>query len=198
MTLPYTRIHPVKDESEDAVRVLLRSLGEDIGRDGLLETPRRVVKAMRELTAGYNVDVAKLLTTTFEMDRPIDQLVVTGGIRVVSLCEHHMLPFTGSAVVGYLPVAGRVVGLSKIARVVDAFARRLQVQERLTEEIADAIWDNLVPSGVGVVIRAHHSCMGIRGANQPTAIMTTSALRGVLLDKPAARAEFMALAGDLS
>jgi GTP cyclohydrolase I len=179
--------------AEEAVRVLLDVVGET-DREGLRDTPRRVVRTLMELTAGYDVDVDKLLQTTFDMDRNLDQLVVVTGIRLVSLCEHHMLPFTGSAVVGYIPAGGRVVGLSKIPRLVDAYARRLQVQERLTEQIADKLAERLQPVGVGVVIRAHHACMGIRGAQQPTAMMTTSALRGALLDKPAARAEFMALA----
>lgn len=177
--------------SELAVRTLLSVLGEDPEREGLVKTPERVVRALREMTSGYHVDVEALLKTTFT--EPADQMVVVTGIRVVSMCEHHMLPFTGTAVVGYIP-DGRVVGLSKLPRVVDAFARRLQVQERLTEQVADAINQHLRPKGVGVVIRAHHACMGIRGAMQPTAMMTTSALRGVILEKAEARAEFLALA----
>ncbi len=191
MTMPYTHIHG-DGVAEDAVRDLLRRVGEDPTREGLAETPRRVVKALLELTSGYGVDVDALMDTTFEAK--FDQLILVTGIRVVSVCEHHLLPFTGSAVVGYIPGGGRVVGLSKIPRLVDAYARRLQIQERLTEQVADKIQECLQPIGVGVVIRAHHSCMGIRGAQQPNAAMTTSALRGALLDKPEARAEFMALA----
>lgn len=174
-----------------AVEDLLAFLGEDLTRPGLVRTPTRVAKAMLELTAGYHTDVGELLGVTFP--DAADQMVVVGGIRVVSLCEHHLLPFTGTAVVGYLP-NGRVVGLSKIPKTVDAFARRLQVQERLTEQIADALVEHLDPLGVGVLIRAHHSCAGLRGALQPDLTMTTSAMRGVMLTKPEARAEFMALA----
>lgn len=173
------------------VVALLEWIGENPNREGLIETPRRVVEAYEELTAGYRADVGSILGVTFP--DTCDEMVVVSGIRLVSLCEHHLLPFTGTVVVGYVP-NGRVVGLSKIPRMVDALARRLQVQERLTEQIADALVEHLAPLGVGVLIRAHHSCMGLRGAMQPDAIMTTSALRGVLLEKPEARAEFLALA----
>lgn len=179
-------------DAEGAVRRLLWHIGEDPTRDGLAKTPGRVVRALAELTAGYSIDTDALMATTFAVN--VDQLIVVSGIRLVSLCEHHLLPFTGTAVVGYLPAGGRVVGMSKIARLVDAFARRLQVQERLTEQIADTIQGQLQPLGVGVVIRAHHSCMGLRGPVQPNAMMTTSALRGALLDKAEARAEFLDLA----
>jgi len=175
----------------DAVRELITSLGEDPDRDGLVDTPIRVVDAFYELTRGYGADVEAMLGVTFV--ESYDQMVTVAGIRVVSLCEHHLLPFTGTAVVGYVP-NGRVVGLSKLARVVDAYARRLQVQERLTNQVADAIEQHLEPKGVGVIITAHHSCMGLRGAMQPDAVMITSALRGVMLDKPEARAEFLAFA----
>ena len=178
-------------EEFHAVRVLLELIGEDPDRPGLIATPRRVVDALVEMTSGYSMDPAALLGVTFP--DTCDEMVVVGPIRFVSLCEHHMLPFTGSATVGYVP-DGRVVGLSKIPRVVVAFAKRLQVQERLTEQIADTINEVLMPKGVGVVIRAHHSCMGVRGVMQPDTVMTTSALRGVMLDKPEARAEFLAFA----
>lgn len=175
----------------DAVRELLAVLGEDPERDGLQRTPERVVRALAELMAGRDVDVAKLLATTFEDS--CDEMVVVTGIRVASLCEHHLLPFTGTAAVGYIP-NGRVVGLSKLPRVVEAYARRLQLQERLTAQIADAIAEGLNAKGVGVVITAHHSCMGLRGVTQPQAAMTTSALRGAMRETAEARAEFLALA----
>lgn len=174
----------------DGVTSILYWLGEDPHRAGLQETPERVLKALYELTTGYAANVPQLFKTFPDTS---DEMVVVTGIRVVSLCEHHLLPFTGSAVVGYVP-DGQVVGLSKLARVVDAFARRLQVQERLTAQVADAIVEHLAPLGVGVVMKCRHSCMGIRGVNQDNAVMTTSALRGVMLEKPEARAEFLALA----
>lgn len=176
---------------EAAVRELLVLAGEDPDRPGLVRTPARVVRALAELTSGYGADIPALLGVVFP-DKA-DEMVVVSGIRVQSLCEHHMLPFTGTAAVGYLPNGG-VVGLSKLARVVDAFARRLQVQERLTEQIADAIEQHLHPKGVGVVLRCEHMCMSLRGAMQPNSHTTTSAMRGALLTKPEARAEFLALA----
>jgi GTP cyclohydrolase I len=175
-----------------AVRDLLAFIGEDPTREGLLGTPDRVARAWREMTAGYEVDVAELLTRTFAADG-YGGLVAITGVDFVSLCEHHLLPFTGTATVGYLPGARRVVGLSKLARLVDAFARRLQVQERMTEQIADAIEAHLTPDGVGVVLQATHSCLACRGARKAGAVMVTSSLRGALLTQPETRAEFMAL-----
>ena len=172
----------------DAVVRLLQHLGEDPNREGLLDTPKRVVKALAEMTEGYHQDPASILSTVF--DEQHDQMVVLEGIEFTSLCEHHMLPFVGTATVGYIP-NGRVVGLSKLARIVECFARRLQVQERMTDQIADAITEQLHPRGVGVVIRAHHSCMGCRGVRKPAALMTTSSLAGLIKDDPAARAEFL-------
>lgn len=177
--------------ARQGVRDLLYHIGEDPNREGLLDTPRRVVDALVELTDGYAADIAGILGVTFP--DTCDEMVVVTGIRVVSLCEHHLLPFTGTAALAYVP-NGRVVGLSKLPRMVTAFAHRLQVQERLTEQVADALVEHLGPLGVGVVIRAQHSCAGLRGAVQPDMVMTTSALRGVLLEKPEARAEFLALA----
>lgn len=174
--------------AEDAVRTLLLHVGEDPTREGLLDTPKRVAKAYRELTQGYEADVAAILGTTFDVGA-VNQMVHVNDIEFVSLCEHHMLPFTGRAHVAYVPQK-RVVGLSKIPRTVEAFAHRLQVQERLTEQIADALMEHLDPEGVGVTITAHHSCMGIRGAKQPNATMTTTALRGIFRD-PATQAEFV-------
>ena len=179
---------------EGAVRVLLaRVVFEDPRREGLLDTPRRVVKALGEMTSGYGEDPRHLLGTTFDTDG-YDEMVVLRGIEFVSLCEHHMLPFTGIAAVGYVP-RERVVGLSKLARLVDCFSRRLQIQERMTKQIADAVMEILEPKGVGVVVSARHSCMGCRGVRKATADMVTSSLAGVMLDDRAARAEFLALAG---
>lgn len=190
----------------DAVTRLLEHIGEDPSREGLADTPGRVLRALTEMTSGYDVDVESLLTRTFESDG-YGGLVVVTGVDFVSMCEHHMLPFTGTATVGYIPGRGpaldddglhhapsRVVGLSKLARLVDVYARRLQVQERMTEQIADAIETHLGPEGIGVVIRATHSCLSCRGARKANAEMVTSSLRGALYEKPEARAEFMAIA----
>lgn len=173
---------------EDAVARLIQWVGDDPTRNGLRNTPGRVTRALRELLSGYDEDAAAHLAVTF--DDNCDQMVVVSGIKFTSMCEHHMLPFTGTATVGYLP-NGNVVGLSKLARTVDVFARRLQVQERLTEQVADAMDTHLAPLGCGVVITAHHSCMGLRGALKPDALMTTSALRGKFLHDPTVRSEFL-------
>lgn len=176
--------------NEEAVTVLLRDvIGEDVTRDGLTDTPRRVVKAYRELTEGYHADVAAILSTTFDV--PYDELVVVRRVPFVSLCEHHMLPFSGHATIGYVP-SDRVVGLSKLPRLLHAFARRLQVQERLTQQIAEAMVEHLQPKAVGVIIDAHHLCMSMRGVRS-AGTMTTSSLHGLLRDEHDLRAEFMAL-----
>lgn len=175
--------------AEDAVGTILRFIGEDPSRDGLLDTPSRVVRAWREMTAGYHEDPAAILGTTFEEE--CDEMVMLTGISFYSTCEHHMLPFYGHASVGYLP--GKVVGISKLARLVECFARRLQIQERLTREIADAIETHLEARGVAVVIRAHHLCMGCRGVKQQESDMITSAMRGVLRSDAVARSEFLRL-----
>lgn len=177
---------------EDAVVRLLTFIGEDPNRPGLLDTPGRVLRALTEMTSGYGEDPALHLARTFPDHA--DEMVAVTGIEFTSMCEHHLLTFTGTVDLAYIPGA-EVVGLSKLARVVDIFARRLQVQERMTEQIADAIEDALDPRGVGVIVRAKHSCMGCRGVRKPGATMTTSALRGYMKTKPAARAEFLALAG---
>jgi GTP cyclohydrolase I len=175
----------------DAVVRLLQYIGEDPTRDGLADTPTRVLKSLREMTSGMLEDPAELLATTFDV--ACDEMVVTSGIRFSSLCEHHLLPFTGRAVVGYVP-GERVVGLSKMARLVDLYARRPQVQERMTEQIAEAMEKYLAPEGVGVVLTAHHACMSCRGVRQQDAAMTTSALRGLFKDDASARSEFLSLA----
>ena len=180
-------------EAEAAVRVLLESAGDDPDREGLLDTPARVARSYKELFAGYKTDPREYLERTFEEVGGYDELVVLRDIRVVSFCEHHMLPVIGRAHVGYLPT-NRVVGISKLARVVHGFARRLQIQEKLTAQIAQAIQDILQPQGVGVVIEAEHSCMTMRGVNTPGSTLTTSKLLGVVRDDPRTREEFLRLA----
>lgn len=181
-----------QEEAEAAVRVLIEWAGEDPDREGLLETPARVARAYRQLFAGYDEDPRAYLEKTFEEVGGYDELIVLRDIRVVSFCEHHMLPFLGRAHVGYLPT-NRVVGISKLARVVNGFARRLQIQEKLTAEIAEAIQDVLQPQGVGVMIEAEHSCMTMRGVNTPGSNLTTSRLMGVIRDDPRTREEFLRL-----
>ncbi len=178
------------DADAEAVRRLIRVTGDDPQRDGLLETPRRVVAALRDMSSGYRDDPAEILATTFQVSH--DELVVLRGIRFSSLCEHHLLPFMGTAAVGYLP-GGRVIGLSKLARLVHCFARRLQVQERMTEQIASALMEHADALGAGVVVRGHHCCMGCRGVRQPDSEMVTSCMLGVMRDRPAARAELLAM-----
>ncbi|MGE0742374.1 MAG: GTP cyclohydrolase I FolE [Hyphomonadaceae bacterium] len=178
------------EEAEAAVRTLIEWAGDDPSREGLLDTPARVAKAYRELFAGYGDNPRDYLQRTFEQVGGYDQLVVLTDIPVVSFCEHHMLPFIGRAHVGYLPES-RVVGISKLARVVEAFSRRLQIQEKLTSEIAHAIQDVLQPRGVGVVVKSSHSCMTMRGVNTPGSQLTTSALLGDVRDDPRTRAEFL-------
>jgi GTP cyclohydrolase I len=180
-------------EAEAAVRTLIQWAGDDPDREGLLETPGRVTRAYRELFAGYEGDPRDYLERTFEEVGGYDELVVLRDIRVVSFCEHHMLPFLGRAHVGYLPT-DRVVGISKLARVVHGFSRRLQIQEKLTAEIADAINEILRPKGVGVVIEAEHSCMTMRGVNTPGSTLTTSSMLGVIRDDARTRQEFLRLA----
>lgn len=187
-----TKSGPTQADAEAAVRVLLEWAGDDPSREGLLDTPERVAKSYRELFSGYETDPRGYLERTFQEVGGYDQLVVLSNIRVVSFCEHHMLPVTGVAHVGYLPT-NKVVGISKLARVVNGFARRLQIQEKLTAEIAQAIEDVLQPQGVGVVIEAEHSCMTLRGVNTPGSKLTTSSLRGVIRDDPRTRAEFLRL-----
>jgi GTP cyclohydrolase IA len=187
------RVRPSREEAEAAVRTLIRWAGDDPDREGLLETPRRVTKAYRELFAGYDECPRKYLEKTFEEVAGYDELVVLKDIRFASFCEHHMLPFVGRAHVGYLPT-DRVVGISKLARVVHGFARRLQIQEKMTAEVAQAIWDILRPHGVGVVIESEHSCMTMRGVQTEGACLKTSTLMGVIRDDPRTREEFLRLA----
>lgn len=183
---------PSAAEAEEAVRTLLRWAGDDPDREGLRDTPGRVTRSYRELFAGYDTDPRTYLERTFEEVAGYDQLVVLKDIRVVSCCEHHMLPVIGRAHVAYLP-RDRVVGISKLSRVVNGFARRLQIQEKLTAEIANAIQEVLNPLGVGVVIEAEHSCMTLRGVNTAGSSLVTSALLGAVRDDMRTRMEFMRL-----
>jgi GTP cyclohydrolase I len=185
---------PSQDEAEEAVRTLIRWAGDDVTREGLLDTPARVARSYIELFAGYETDPRGYLERTFEEVGGYDQLIVLRDIRFVSFCEHHMLPVIGKAHVGYLP-NGRVVGISKLARVVNGFARRLQIQEKLTAEIANAIQEVLQPHGVGVVVEAEHSCMTLRGVNTVGSSLTTSAMLGAVRDDMRTRMEFMRLSG---
>ena len=180
-------------QAEAAVRTLIQWAGDDPDREGLAETPLRVAKAYRELFAGYETDPTDYLARTFEEVGGYDELVVLRDIRVVSFCEHHMLPVLGRAHVGYLPT-DRVVGISKLARVVQGFARRLQIQEKLTADIAGAIDQILKPKGVGVVIEAEHSCMTLRGVNTIGSTLITSHLTGDIRDDHRTRQEFLRLA----
>jgi GTP cyclohydrolase IA len=175
---------------ERAVREILLAVGEDPDREGLLKTPNRVARAYGELMAGLHVDPKQHLKTVF--NERYDEVVLLRGIEFHSLCEHHLLPFTGRAHVAYLP-EGKVVGLSKLARLVEGFARRPQVQERLTTQIADALMEELSPAGAACVVEAVHTCMTIRGAKKHGSTMVTSALRGIFKDNPASRAEILSL-----
>jgi GTP cyclohydrolase I len=170
---------------------ILQQLGEDPTREGLLKTPERVAKALQFLTHGYDLDPQAILRKAMFAEE-YSQMVVVKGIEVYSMCEHHMLPFFGKAHVAYIP-KGHIVGLSKIPRVVDVFARRLQVQERLTNEIRDCIQETLKPAGVAVVIEAQHMCMQMRGVEKQNSVTTTSAFTGDFLDSSRTRKEFMQL-----
>ena len=178
---------------ERAVREMLFAVGEDPDRDGLVETPRRVARAYAELLGGLREDPAQHLGRVFEHGTENDDLVLVRDIEFSSLCEHHLLPFTGTAQVAYLPAKGRVVGLSKIARTVDVFARRPQLQERLTADIADAISEHLEARAVAVVVRAEHLCLRMRGAAKRGADMVTTAFRGEFARSQSLRAEVLGL-----
>lgn len=185
--------HPVEivPDFADLVRSQLRLLGEDAGRDGLIDTPARVEKSMRWLTRGYAETAAGVVgDALFAEDH--QNMVLVRDVEFYSMCEHHLLPFFGTCHIAYLP-AGRVVGLSKLPRIVEVFARRLQVQERLTDQVADAIEEVLQPRGVGVVIEAAHMCMMMRGIQKQGSKTITSALRGAFRDDPRTRDEFMSL-----
>ena len=173
-----------------AVREFLAGIGEDPSREGLAGTPERVARACEELFEGMSADPATVLSTTFELSH--DELVLVKGIEVRSICEHHLLPFIGVAHVAYVPSGHRIVGLSKLARLVDVYARRPQIQERLTSQVADALVEHLAPQGVLVVVECEHLCMTMRGVHKTGAQTVTSAVRGILRDS-ATRAETLSL-----
>jgi GTP cyclohydrolase I len=181
-------------EAQAHVRGILRFVGEDPKREGLLDTPARVVRAFGEHFAGYRLDPGEYLAKTFKEVEGYDELVLVSDIELYSHCEHHMVPFVGKAHVAYVP-NGRVVGLSKLARVVDVFAKRLQVQEKLTKQIADAIQTHLKPQGVAVVLQCQHFCMCYRGVKKHGSWTTTSKLHGLFLQDSAARMELLTLIG---
>ncbi|MDD5427950.1 MAG: GTP cyclohydrolase I FolE [Candidatus Omnitrophica bacterium] len=180
-----------KKRIEKAVREILSAVGEDVKRKDIVDTPRRVAEMYEEILGGTNKDPAKELEVVFEKDH--DEIVLLKGIPLYSVCEHHLLPFIGRAHVAYIPSNNKVTGLSKLARVVDAFSKRLQVQERLTTDIADLIMRKLSPKGVLVVIEAEHLCMSMRGVKKPGVLTVTSAVRGVFRQNEKTRAEAMAL-----
>jgi GTP cyclohydrolase I len=179
------------DPIEQAMRVILKHLGEDPGRDGLLRTPGRAAQSLRFLTSGYRQDIDTVLNGAL-FDVCYDEMVIVKDIEVFSLCEHHLLPFFGRCHVAYIPT-NRVIGLSKLPRLVDVFARRLQVQERLTTEIAYTIMDKIKPQGVGVVIEARHLCMIMRGVEKQNSVAVTSAMLGAFRDDRKTREEFLTL-----
>ncbi len=184
------------DESalkQSLVRGILQAIGEDPTREGLIDTPKRVVKSWNDIFAGYKIDPESVLSTRFDSDG-YSQMVVLKDIELFSMCEHHMLPFVGKAHIAYIP-GKKVVGLSKLARLVECFARRLQIQERLTDQIAHTIQEHLGASGVGVMIEAKHFCMCMRGVNKQHSVMRTSCLLGLIKESPSARMEFLKLIG---
>ena len=183
---------PANQDGMAHVKALLLHIGEDPEREGLRETPKRVIKAMTEHFAGYHEDPASFLLKTFEEVAGYNDLVMVSDIELHSHCEHHMVPFVGLAHVAYIP-SGRVVGLSKIARVVDAYAKRLQVQEKLTAQIANTIQEALNPQGVAVILQCQHFCMCYRGVKKPGSWTTTSKLTGVFMTNPASRLELFTL-----
>ncbi len=196
--LPLERgTEPAREAGTDAefralVRRMLELVGEDPDRPGLLDTPRRVAESMRWLTRGYDIEAEGAIAKGI-FEEKHDSMVIVKGIELYSLCEHHLLPFHGQVHVAYIP-DGRIVRLSKLARVVEVFARRLQVQERLTNEVADAIDRVLKPKGVGVVVQARHLCMMMRGVEKQNSVTVTSAMRGSFVDCPMTREEFLNLA----
>ena len=185
---------PTREEAEAAVRTLLRWAGDDPAREGLRGTPERVVRSYEEFFAGYEVDAVALLERTFEETDGYDEIVLLRDIRLESYCEHHLVPIIGRAHVAYLPHR-RVVGISKLARVVDAYAKRLQIQEKLTAQIANTINEVLQPRGVAVMIEAGHQCMTTRGMHKPGVAMVTSRMLGAFREDPSTRRELLAMVG---
>lgn len=188
----FTSSRPTREEAEKAVEVLLRWTGDDPAREGLLDTPRRVVSAFEQYFSGYDIDPAEFLSRTFEEVDGYDEMVVLRDIRLESHCEHHLAPFIGRAHVAYLPNR-RVVGISKLARLVDAYSKRLQIQEKLTAQIANTLEEILQPKGVAVVIEAQHQCMTMRGVHKPGVTMQTSRMLGLFRQDPRTRQEFFSL-----
>ena len=175
----------------DLIRSLLVAIGENPEREGLRDTPARVVKSWEELYAGYKINIEEIFSTMFE-DGACDEMVILKDIEFSSTCEHHLLPFTGKAHVGYIP-KGRVIGVSKLVRLVEAFAKRLQIQEKMTQQIAYAIKEHLKPLGVAVVVEAHHQCMSCRGVGKQNVVLITSSMLDDFRDDPIVRQEFLSL-----
>ncbi|MEQ8396319.1 GTP cyclohydrolase I FolE [Thalassobaculum sp.] len=192
--LEIARRKPTREQAERAVRTLIEWIGEDPEREGLSDTPARVVRSYEELFGGYLHDPAELLARTFEEVASYDEIVLLKGVRFESFCEHHMLPITGVAHVAYFP-RGRVVGISKLARVIDAYAKRMQIQERLTAQIAEAIQSVLDPIGVAVMIESEHQCMSARGVHKQGVSMVTTRMLGCFKDDQERRREFLQLIG---
>jgi len=185
---------PTRQQAEEAVRTLIRWAGDDPSREGLRDTPARVARAYEEFFAGYGQDPAEILKRTFSEVEGYDEMIVMSDIRFESHCEHHMVPIIGKAHIGYLP-DHRVVGISKLARLVEVYARRLQIQEKMTVQIADTLQQVLRPKGVAVVIEAAHQCMTTRGVHKPGATLVTSRMLGAFRDDPTTRREFLAIIG---
>lgn len=183
---------PTREDAEAAIRTLLRWAGDDPAREGLVDTPARVARAYREWFCGYEEDPVELLARSFEETDGYDEMVLLRDIRLESTCEHHMAPILGKVHVAYLP-NGRVVGISKLARVVDAYAKRFQIQEKLTAQIANTLNDVLKPKGVAVVVEAAHQCMTTRGVHKPGVTMVTSRMLGAFRDDPSTRREFLSM-----
>lgn len=176
---------------EELIKKILEEIGEDPDREGLVKTPERVASAYADLTSGYNVDIDELVNDAV-FEESYDEMVLVKNIDVFSLCEHHMLPFFGMAHVAYIP-DGKIIGVSKMARIVEVFAKRLQVQERMTDQIAQMLNDVLHPKGVGVIISARHLCMVMRGVKKTNTVMTTSSMRGLFKSDARTRSEFLSL-----
>ena len=187
-------VRPTRQQAEDAVRTLIQWAGDNPEREGLLQTPARVARAYREYFSGYESDPMQILATTFSEVDGYDEMVVLKDIRFESYCEHHMVPIIGRAHVAYLP-EHRVVGISKLARLVDVYAKRLQIQEKMTVQIADALNTVLQPKGVAVILEAAHQCMSTRGVHKPGASLVTSRMLGAFRDDPSTRREFLSIVG---
>jgi GTP cyclohydrolase IA len=193
--MPASADRPSREEAEAAVRVLLRWAGDDPRREGLIDTPARVVRSYEEFFQGYEQNPHEILSRTFSEVQGYDEMIVLKDIRFESYCEHHMVPIIGRAHVAYLPNK-RVVGISKLARLVDAFAKRLQIQEKMTAQIADTLNEVLQPIGVGVILEAAHQCMSTRGVHKAGVSMVTSRMLGSFRDDPSTRREFLAIVGN--